>query len=109
MSTPTVVPMMVWTAFLVWGYMCMAVVECCILACRYLHARGAKIAMQAIVGVLLLCATVWYNNIYNSGQVRWYILLGMVAGGAIYYLVCYDVVQNIVHKLVNITKDKPNK
>ncbi len=109
MNTPTVVPLMIWTAYVVWGYIAMAVCQCCVISTRYIGSSAVCIALQLVVGALLVVATLAYNNYYNCGQVRLYILLGMAVGATIYYLVCYRVVEGIVHSIIMRIHNKTNK
>ncbi len=106
MSTPTVVPLMVWVAYVVWGYMCMALCQLAVIACRHFGSRGVSIAVQCGVGLVILVATVWYNNRFNSGDIRLYVLLGYVVGMLVYYLVCYDVVDTLAYRITkHVTTD----
>lgn len=104
MSTPIVMPLMVWVACVVWGYVCMALCQLAVITCRYFGKKSVSVAMQCGVGSIILIATVWFNNRFNSGDIRLYVLLGYGVGVLVYYLVCYDVVDALSAKITRQTK-----
>lgn len=98
MNTPTVVPLMVWVAYVIWGYLCTALCQVAVVVCRHVANRWAGVCVQVATGVAVAVATVWYNNVFNSGDIRLYVLIGCIVGGLVYYLVCYDVVDRLLSR-----------
>lgn len=109
MNTPTAVPMMIFACFVVWGYCCMMFCQITVIVHRLITVRWGKILLQIAAGIVIVACSVLYNNRFNNGQMRAYVVLAMVCGALVYYTVCYGVLSVWAEKIIIAVKGQSNQ